>query len=230
MKKILQYISVLMLIVTVLSVSCCKRHEGEVIPRNELAKIYAEMFITDQWVLETPGVRQIADTSLVYAPILEKYGYTTEDYLVTIDRYMDDPDRFSRIFRTTGEILEKRLKELKKEKEIQEKNKARQREIEQLMASVRVEMEFGDFFPYLADEPYVHYYDSLTFEPDSVQMVYRLIPIERADTLYDRIRMVVRTDSLEVASDTLTEVEKVVPERQLKDPKLLMGGRSNGSK
>ena len=64
----------------------------------------------------------------------------------------------------------------------------------------------------MADEPYVHYYDSLTFEPDSM-LVYRLVPIERADTLYDRLEMIIVSDSLSLrdtiqaldppASDTL---------------------------
>ena len=60
--------AVLLLIVS------CSGDNGKVIPRSKLAEIYAEMFMTDQWIISTPGVRQIADTSLVYEPILEKYG------------------------------------------------------------------------------------------------------------------------------------------------------------
>ena len=56
-----------------LSVSC-RKDEAEVIPRSKMAEIYAEMLVTDQWITTTPGIRMIADTSLVYEPILEKYG------------------------------------------------------------------------------------------------------------------------------------------------------------
>lgn len=59
----------------------CGKDEAEVIPRGKLAEIYAEMLVTDQWISSTPGMRMIADTSLVYEPILEKYGYDNLDYL-----------------------------------------------------------------------------------------------------------------------------------------------------
>jgi hypothetical protein len=71
----------------VLLLAGCNEKDGKVIPRGTLAEIYAEMLVTDQWILDTPGVRMIADTSLVYAPILEKYGYSTEDYIYTVDIY-----------------------------------------------------------------------------------------------------------------------------------------------
>ncbi len=167
----------------------CNRNEAEIIPRKKLAKIYAEMLVTDQWVISTPGIRHIADTSLVYEPILEKYGYNSEDYRKSIDFYMNDPERFSRIFRTTGEILESELVELRKEQE-------RQIAMSKL-PKVRIEFDMGEFVPYLDGEPYVHYYDSLDVVMDSATRMYRLSSIERADTLYDRIRMII-VDSLGV--------------------------------
>ena len=75
----------------------CGGDKEKVIPRSKLAEIYAEMFITDQWLGANPSLRRSADTSLVYAPILEKYGYTSADYRKSVDMYMDDPERFSRI-------------------------------------------------------------------------------------------------------------------------------------
>lgn len=56
------------------------------------------------------------------------------------------------------------------------------------------------------DEPYVHYYDSLTFQPDSALQIYRLIPVEKGDTLFDGIRIDVKVDSLSVA-DTVAETQ-----------------------
>ena len=166
------------------------------IPRGKMAEIYAEMLMTDQWIYSTPGTRMIADTSLVYEPILEKYGYSQRDYIESVDHYMNDPERFSRILRSSAEKLNRRLKELRK---LQRKQEL-EAELLKKVLKHQTDYSFDEYFPYLADEPYVHYYDSLTFELDSVQ-VYRLIPIERADTLYDRIRMIVR-DSLALADTT----------------------------
>jgi hypothetical protein len=180
------------------SVSCGNGGE-KVIPRGKLAEIYAEMFVTDQWILKSPGVRRSADTSLVYEPILEKYGYTSADYRKSVDVYMNDPERFSRILRTSAGLLDKRLEELKKRKEELDHIKA----LEELLHQLKYESDFKaeEFFPYLFDEPYVHYYDSLSVKPDSLLMIYRFSNVERSDTTYEGLRMIVR-DTLVVA-DTL---------------------------
>ena len=91
MRRILKNtVIVLMTAIAILS-SCSGKDGRTVIPRRQLAKIYAEMLVTDQWITSTPGMRMIADTSLVYIPILEKYGYDLDDYLKSVDVYMDDP-------------------------------------------------------------------------------------------------------------------------------------------
>ena len=125
MKCLLKHI--LPLLAALVLVSCGK-DEAKVIPRKKMAEIYAEMLMTDQWISNTPGMRMIADTSLVYEPILEKYGYDNLDYIRSVDHYMNDPERFSRILRTSGELLDRRLKELKdlgilSEEEFDEKKK-----------------------------------------------------------------------------------------------------------
>lgn len=206
----------ILLPIVALILASCSNDEAEVIPRGKLADIYAEMLMTDQWISSTPGVRMIADTSLVYEPILEKYGYDKYDYVKSVDHYMNDPERFSRILRTSAERLDKRLAELKKLKQRQElENEALKNVLKH-----QTDYSFDEYFPYLHDEPYVHYYDSLTFEPDSFR-VYCLVPIERADTLYDRIRMIIR-DSLAVSdtlamTDSLAVADSLVLEDPVKD-------------
>ena len=64
----------LMTAVFLLAVSC-GRKEDKVIPRSKLAEIYAEMMLVDQWIMNNPGNRHIADTSLVYEPVLERKIY-----------------------------------------------------------------------------------------------------------------------------------------------------------
>ena len=207
MRKVLQHFTVLLSFAAVVF-SSCNMSEEKVIPRGKLARIYAEMLMTDQWIQSTPGVRLIADTSLVYVPVLESHGYTTEDYMRSVDEYMEDPERFSRILRHTSDILEKRLKELRK----------LQGEIEEARLAARIKTNFKaeELFPYLGDEPYVHYYDSIAFVPDSTTLMYMLVPIERADTTYDQLRMIIRTDSL--ATDSLkTEAPGEVLVEELKE-------------
>lgn len=182
--------------------------KDRVIPRSRLAEIYAEMLMTDQWIISNSGNRHAADTSLVYEPILEKYGYTSADYRKSVDAYMDDPERFSRILRTTSELLDKRLVKLQEIKDEMDRQEALKKLRESM--KIKVEIDMGEFFPYLDEEPYVHYYDSLSVEPDSALMVYRMKNIVRSDTLYEGLRMVVRdtlavTDTLAVKDTLKTE-------------------------
>ncbi len=179
--------------------SSCGKNEGEVIPRKKLAKIYAEMLVTDQWINSTPGIRQIADTSLVYEPILEKYGYDSKDYRKSIDKYMDDPERFSRILRESAAILTGRLEELKLEQ-------ARLLVLAKL-PKIEYDFELSELAPCLEDEPYVHTYDSLAVEHDSTSLLFSFVSIERSDTLYEGLRMVFR-DSLAV-TDSLAKVDSL---------------------
>ncbi|MBE6238158.1 MAG: DUF4296 domain-containing protein [Bacteroidales bacterium] len=188
----------LMTAVFLLAVSC-GRKEDKVIPRSKLAEIYAEMLLVDQWIMNNPGNRHIADTSLVYEPVLERYGYTSADYRKSVDVYMNDPERFSRILRTTAEILGEKLNALEDQKKEIEHQEALRKLRESL--KIKVEIDMGEYFPYLDEEPYVHYYDSLAVEPDSL-WIYRMRNIDRADTIYRDLRMVI-LDSLQVR-DTVT--------------------------
>lgn len=189
----------LMTAVFLLAVSC-GRKEDKVIPRSKLAEIYAEMMLVDQWIMNNPGNRHIADTSLVYEPVLERYGYTSADYRKSVDVYMNDPERFSRILRTTAEILGEKLNALEDQKKEIEHQEALRKLRESL--KIKVEIDMGEYFPYLDEEPYVHYYDSLAVEPDSL-WIYRMRNIDRADTIYRDLRMVI-LDSLQVRDTVMT--------------------------
>ena len=187
--------TVIVLIAAAAILSSCSEKDGRtVIPRRQLARIYAEMLVTDQWITSTPGMRMIADTSLVYQPILEKYGYDLDDYLKSVDVYMDDPERFSRILRNSSEIIGKQIKDA--QKRLEEYNRIAE------LPKLKFNLDMKEFFPYIFEEPYVHYYDSLSFEPDSTLMIYRLIPVEKGDTLFDGVKIVVKADTVAV-SDTL---------------------------
>lgn len=212
MKKVFLHIPAVL--AALLLCFACSDDESKVIPRGKMAKIYAEMLVMDQWAVSDSRLRQKADTSLIYEPIFEKYGYDGEDYRASVEYYMNDPERFSRILRESADILDVRIEELKNLKqELMEQEK-----INRLIT----DFDISDFYPYLSSEPYVHYYDSLAVELDTLS-TYRLVSIERADTLYDCLRMIVQTDTLknvvkeEDAQKDSVAVEKPVRQDVLRE-------------
>lgn len=106
-----RHIVLALALVAALAVSCRPR----VIPRGRLTDIYAEMFLADQWLRENPEISRTADTLLVYEPILERHGYTTDDYLRSVERYMRDPDKYAKLVRGVVRKLEKETEVVKKQ-------------------------------------------------------------------------------------------------------------------
>lgn len=96
--------------------SCGKK--TSVIPRSKMTLIYADMAMADERISSLPwNDRRAADTSLVYAPIFEKYGYTVDDFLESEKKYIKDPTRYIRMIKSAVLMLEEESRELKKEKE-----------------------------------------------------------------------------------------------------------------
>ncbi|MGN1220408.1 MAG: DUF4296 domain-containing protein, partial [Candidatus Cryptobacteroides sp.] len=149
------------------------------------------------------SVKRMADTSLVYEPILEKYGYSSADYRKSVETYMDDPERYSRILRTTAEILDKRIKELQ------------QLKIDLYKSAFKITTNFKaeDYFPFLSVEPYIHYYDSVSVAWDS-NGFYRMVYIENLDSLavadsLARADSLAVIDSLAVRADSLAQIDSL---------------------
>ena len=185
----------------------CSCRGPKVIPRGKMAEIYADMLVADQWVLGNPGIRTKADTSLVYEPIFNSYGYTTEDYRASVGYYMKDPERYSRILRSTTEILDERIATLQELKRLEDRMKA--------------------VVPYQID-PFRLYYtrsverlwefgDSVSVEVDSLVPVLEMHLHETSDTLFDGPRIILKTDSLAV-NDTV-EVLDMQNVKELKEKK-----------
>ena len=189
----------------ILIISSCKRGDEKIIPRKDMAKIYAEMLVVDQWVQLDQAVRKTMDTTLVYEPILEKYGYDSDDYRNSVYKYLDDPERFSRILREAAEIIDKRLVVLRKLKAEEDAKAARSEEMKQYA----VEFNAKDRFPYMYDEPYIHYYDSLAVELDTLNNEYRFKSVELADTIYEGVLMIVKADTVAV-NDTIPAADSLV--------------------
>lgn len=201
MKTLRHILAVSALLLTLFS---CSKKEERVIPKDRLSEIYAEMFVMDQWLDDNRDLRRTADTSLVYAPVLEKYGYTYDDYLRSVDAYMKDPQRYAKILRSTSEILNARLSELKAEKKAMEDAAREKARRDSLLNTVRINVDSLMNLMSRRDPC-----DSLTVGWDSLgSLEWRFV--QTSDTTYDGPAMVFRTDSLKMAGDSLT-VERDTP-------------------
>ena len=218
MKFSLNHILIL-LAACILIISSCGRDGEKVISRGDMAKIYAEMLVVDQWIQLDQTLRKKMDTTLVYEPILEKYGYDSEDYRNSVYRYLDDPERFAKILREASEIIDERLVELKKLKEAEDLLQDKNEDLKQY----RVEFNAADRFPYMYDEPFIHYHDSLAVDLDTLNNEYRFKSVELADTVYEGVLMIVKADTVAV-TDTMPAADSIMlkedkPVKKMVEPK-----------
>lgn len=176
---------------------------GRVIPRNKMARIYAEMLLTDQWINDNWVQNRSADTSFVYRPILRRYGYDEKDWRKSVSKYIKDPDRYSRILKKSAAMLEAREKELRLRLDL-------------INAAERLEQETAGYIPerlyWLAGmrNPDNFVEDGLVFYVDSVGgSEWRFDPYRGYDTLFAgpawkiSLRDSVSVDSLSVSIDSL---------------------------
>ena len=179
---------------------------GRVIPRNKMARIYAEMLLTDQWINDNWAQNRSADTSFVYRPILRRYGYDEKDWRKSVSKYIKDPDRYSRILKKSAAMLEAREKELRLRLDL-------------INAAERLEQETAGFIPerlyWLAGmrNPDNFVEDGLVFYVDSVGgSEWRFDPYRGYDTLFAgpvwkiSLRDSVSIDSLSVDVDSIAPV------------------------
>ena len=206
---------------------------GQVIPRNKMARIYAEMLLTDQWINDNWVQNRSADTSFVYRPILRRYGYDEKDWRKSVSKYIKDPDRYSRILKKSAAMLEAREKELRLRLDL-------------INAAERLEQETAGYIPerlyWLAGmrNPDNFVEDGLVFYVDSVGgSEWRFDPYRGYDTLFagpawkislrdsvsvdsllvDVDSLSVSVDSLSVGVDSLAPVvAKPAAERAVKKP------------
>ncbi|MBR6305300.1 MAG: DUF4296 domain-containing protein [Bacteroidales bacterium] len=106
------------IVLVLLAVASCRG--PRTIPRDTLGEIFYDMFLQDQQIRNDISLKRIADTSLVYEGIFREYGYSTDDYLYTMDKYIRDPAKLSKVFEKVGDRLDKEVKGIKKEVEFEE--------------------------------------------------------------------------------------------------------------
>lgn len=103
---------VLVLFAALLALQACGPRR---IPKDDMEDIFYLMFLQDQKIKQNRSLKQMADTSLVYAGILESKGYDTDDYLYTLHEYLAEPEDMEKIMGNVAERLEKELKVVRSE-------------------------------------------------------------------------------------------------------------------
>ena len=186
-----------MLVITATFLTSCRSKGPEVIDNDDLAQIYAEMLLTDQWIITNPSLRTIADTSLVYEPILQKYGYTSDDYRHSIDAYLSNPKKFAEIFEETVEILDSRLKALNLEKEDIKKIEDAKRYVNSMSKYFNIDPSLM-FADRMTETGRITTDDSLDVRWDTVYFCFRMLRVPRFEA----------SDSLQV-QDSLAALDSL---------------------
>lgn len=101
MKRLLPYLLVLF----VLAVSC--KRGPERISRGEMEEVMYQILMQDQYLKQNSHLRKYADTTLVYEGIFEQMGYDTDDFLASLEYYLQDPTRMEAIMNKVADRLEK---------------------------------------------------------------------------------------------------------------------------
>ena len=183
MKKTLG-ILVLAAMVSMALASCA--HKARVIPVRKMEKIYREMFLADQWLIDNPSKRAKADTTWYYEPIFEKYGYDVRDYRKTVDHYLSDPKRFAEMMQRVVDDMNAEEQAIHKGIELRNRQKSRADSIAAAMKAYAPDdfVWYGDIF----------YVNSMT---DRIEIMknskgaYRPVPVIE-DTIYHGPELLIR--------------------------------------
>lgn len=163
-----------------------------VIPEDEFSQIYADFLLFDQWIYSRPGLRSMADTSLVYEPILNRYGYTTEDYRTSMKYYMNEPEEYEKILEGTVDIFDEKLVQLEERRKELQRQKERKEYLAQFESNIALDRE-KDFYFMFKDED-VYDYDSLAVELDTTGLFrFRVVNYEVADTTFDGLKVIIKS-------------------------------------
>ena len=79
------------------------------IPKQKLSKIIADIYISDKYVTANQELMRAVDTSFLYEPIFNKYGYTTRDFVYTINYYVERPSKLRPVYLEAKQILQVEL-------------------------------------------------------------------------------------------------------------------------
>ena len=104
----------LLMILGALLLSSCS---SAPIPQRKMMNLYYEMFTIDQYITESPELRSQADSLSVYGGILERHGYSVEDYLAAVDYYLRKPESFARMMKKVQARINNEIARMEQEQD-----------------------------------------------------------------------------------------------------------------
>lgn len=75
------------LTVVILMLCACSKKDN-IIPKQEMTRIIGEMYIADQYIERKPELRAQIDTLILYEAVTNRYGYTIEDFRISVEYYL----------------------------------------------------------------------------------------------------------------------------------------------
>ncbi len=90
------------------SLTChsCSGNEEAPVSQENMKEILYEMFIVEDLLYDRGDIRAQSDSAYVYLPILEKYGYSEDDFHNAIDYYLRHIGEFIDLSTSVKERLE----------------------------------------------------------------------------------------------------------------------------
>lgn len=86
--------------------------DGPAISEKNMVGIVKEIYLADQYIDQTPDIMAQTDTLRVYPAIIEKYGYTVEDYENSLRYYLQKDDIYLKILAKAKDELSEVADEL----------------------------------------------------------------------------------------------------------------------
>ena len=99
----------------ILILACNQKSEEKVIPRRDLVPLLVDLHIADAIALNHTINQNFGklDSAILYHVILDKYGYTKEQFAYTLEYYSGDVEKMTEIFDDVFSELSKQSTEVK---------------------------------------------------------------------------------------------------------------------
>lgn len=104
----------LTLVAAGICLAACSRN-ARIIPPKKMEQIYQDLLLADQWIDSDPSYEALADSTLFYESIFNKYGYSTSDFKASVNYYLEDPAQYSKMLKNVALTLESKAAKLKGE-------------------------------------------------------------------------------------------------------------------
>lgn len=104
----MKHIRYSLILITAILFSC----SDDLIPQKDMPAIIAEIYMADRYVTSDYKLVLKADTIKIYDAVFNKYGYTSEQYVKTINHYISRPVKLKEFYSKAREILVEQEQEI----------------------------------------------------------------------------------------------------------------------